>query len=86
MPPVPLEYHGREAAARFYASVMRPGRGYDLVPTRANGQLAYGTYLRDPAGGLRRGAGLLVLTLTGDRICALARFDQSVLPGFGLPS
>ena len=86
MPPVPFEYLGREAAARFYASVMRPGRGYDLVPTRANGQLAYGAYLRDPAGGPRRGAGLLVLTLAGDRICALARFDHSLLPGFGLSS
>src|SRR5271155_2709789 len=38
MPPIPLEYHGRDAVARFYAHVMRPDRGYDLVPTtRANG-------------------------------------------------
>ena len=61
------------------------GRTYDLVPARANGgQLAFGTYLRAPAGA-RHGAGLLVLTLTGDRICALTRFDSSVLPWFGLP-
>ena len=26
-----------------------------------------------------------VLTLSGDRICALTRFDNSVLPWFGLP-
>jgi hypothetical protein len=26
-----------------------------------------------------------VLTLTGDRICAMTRFDNSVLPWFGLP-
>src|ERR1039457_6162967 len=32
-----------------------------------------------------RGVGLLVVTLTGDRICAMARFDNSVLPWFGLP-
>jgi RNA polymerase sigma-70 factor (ECF subfamily) len=25
------------------------------------------------------------LTLAGDRICALTRFDNSVLPRFGLP-
>jgi len=31
------------------------------------------------------GTGLYVLTLTGDRICALTRFDNSVLPWFGLP-
>ena len=55
------------------------------MPTRANGQPAFGAYLRAPAGGVRRGAGLLVVTLTGDRICAMARFDNSVLPWFGLP-
>jgi hypothetical protein len=26
-----------------------------------------------------------VLTLTGDRICAMTRFENSVLPSFGLP-
>ena len=30
-------------------------------------------------------AGLFVLTLAGDRICAFTRFDASVLPWFGLP-
>ena len=86
MPPIPLEYHGLDAAARFTASVFREGRRtYDLVPTRANGQLAFGAYLRAPAGGIRHGTGLLVLTLTGDRISAITRFDNSVLAWFGLP-
>jgi RNA polymerase sigma-70 factor (ECF subfamily) len=85
MPPVPLEWQGREDVARFYAGIMGRGRMYDLVPTRANGgQLAFGTYLRAPAG-VRHGAGLLVLTLTGDRISALTRFENTVLPWFGLP-
>ena len=84
MPPIPLEYHGRDVVARFYASVFRPGRTYDLVPTRANGQLAFGAYLHT-ASGIRHGAGLLVLTATGDRIRALTRFDNDVLPWFGLP-
>ena len=48
MPPIPLEYHGRDVVARFYASVFGRGRTYDLVPTRANGQLAFGAYLRTP--------------------------------------
>jgi RNA polymerase sigma-70 factor (ECF subfamily) len=56
-----------------------------LVPTRANGQQAFGAYLRNPAGGIRHGAGLLVLTLSGEKICALTRFDNDVLPRFGLP-
>ena len=66
------------------ASSARAGR-IDLVPTRANGQPAFATYLRAPTGGTRHGTGLLVLTLTGDRICAFTRFDSSVLPWFGLP-
>jgi RNA polymerase sigma-70 factor (ECF subfamily) len=84
MPPVPLEYQGRDVVARFYASVMRQRR-YDLVPTRANGQPAFGTYLRAPTGGSRHGTGVLVLTLTDDRICAITHFDDNVLPWFGLP-
>jgi RNA polymerase sigma-70 factor (TIGR02960 family) len=85
MPPVPLEYQGRDVVARFYASVFRKGGMYDLVPTRANGQLAFGAYLRTPTGGIRHGAGLLVLTLTGDQISAMTRFDNNVLSWFGLP-
>ncbi len=84
MPPVRLEWHGRDDVARFYASIMRQGRVYDLEPTRANGHLAFGTYLHSPDG-VRRGAGLLVLALAGGRICALTRFGASVLPWLGLP-
>ena len=84
MPPIPLEYEGREAVARFFEAVL-PRRAYHLVPTRANGQLAFGAYLRPPTGGNRHGAGLFVFTLTGDRISAVTRFDNGVLPSFGLP-
>jgi RNA polymerase sigma-70 factor (TIGR02960 family) len=84
MPPIPLEYEGRDAVARLFASLFRSGRRVDLVPTRANGQPAFGAYLRASTG-IRPGTGLFVLTLTGDRICAATRFDHSVLPWFGLP-
>jgi RNA polymerase sigma-70 factor (TIGR02960 family) len=84
MPPIPLEYQGREVVARLFASIFGSGRRVDLVPTRANGQPAFGAYLRTSTG-IRHGAGLFVLTLTGDRICAFTRFDNSVLPWFGLP-
>jgi RNA polymerase sigma-70 factor (TIGR02960 family) len=83
MPPIPFEYEGRDLAARFCASIFRAGRRFDLVPTRANGQPAFGAYLRD-ASGVRHGVGLYVLTLAGDRICAMTRFDRSVLQRFGL--
>jgi RNA polymerase sigma-70 factor (TIGR02960 family) len=84
MPPIPLEYQGRDVVARLFASIFGSGRRVDLVPTRANGQPAFGAYLRASTG-IRHGSGLFVLTLTGDRICAFTRFDNGVLPWFGLP-
>ena len=84
MPPMPFEYEGRDVVARFCAGLFGAGRRFDLVPTRANGQPAFGAYLR-ARGGIRHGTGLYVLTLTGDRICAMTRFDNSALPWFGLP-
>lgn len=85
MPPLDLEYQGREAVGRFWASLFRAGRTLEFVPTRANGQPALGAYLRAPADGIRHGVGLLVLTLAGDQICSVTRFEGSVLPWFGLP-
>ena len=84
MPPFPLEYEGREVVARLFASVLGPGRRFDLVATRANGQPTFGTYLRAPTG-VSHGTGLFVLTLAGDRICSVTRFENSVLGSFGLP-
>jgi len=84
MPPMPFEYEGRDAVGRFFSSVILGGRIYDLVPTRANGQMAFGTYLRGPDG-IRHGVGLLVLTFSGDQISGVTRFENSVLPWFGLP-
>jgi RNA polymerase sigma-70 factor (TIGR02960 family) len=84
MPPMPFEYEGRDMAARFCASIFSAGRRFDLVPTRANGQPAFGAYLRG-ADGVSHGMGLYVLTIAGDRICAMTRFENSVLPSFGLP-
>jgi RNA polymerase sigma-70 factor (TIGR02960 family) len=84
MPPVPLEWHGHDDVARFFSSIFGQGRAYELVPTRANSQPAFGAYLRAPTG-IRHGTGLIVVALAGDRISALTRFENSVLPWFGLP-
>jgi len=84
MPPMPLEYEGRDVVARFWALLFGSGRRFDLVPTRANGQPAVGSYVPGPDG-ISHGTGLFVLTLAGDRICAMTRFESSVLPWFGLP-
>ncbi|AKK30576.1 RNA polymerase sigma70 factor [Mycobacterium sp. EPa45] len=85
MPPIPLEYHGIGAVTRFFASVFDRGRRYDLIPTRANGQPAFGAYLHSGGGGSRHAAGLLVVTISGGRISGLTRFDNDLLPHWGLP-
>jgi RNA polymerase sigma-70 factor (TIGR02960 family) len=85
MPPVPLEYQGRELATRFFTLVFRPGRRYRLIATRANGQPAFGVYVGDPHTAMLHAGGLIVLTLAGDQISMITRFDNSVIPRFGLP-
>ncbi len=84
MPPVPFEYEGRESVRQFCARIFDAGRRFDLVPTRANGQPAFGTYLHGPDGS-RHGVGFIVLTLRGSEIRAMTRFENTVLPWFGLP-
>ena len=86
MPPMPLEYLGRDLVGHFCeATLFAAGRRFDLVPTRANGQPAFGAYFRTPAGP-RPGTGLIAIALAGDRVSALTRFEPSALPTFGLPS
>jgi RNA polymerase sigma-70 factor, ECF subfamily len=86
MPPVPLEYQGRELARVFMQTVaFRQGRRHRLVPTRANGQPAFGVYLVDPVTEVARIFGLFVITLAGEQVSAITRFDNSVVPRFGLP-
>jgi RNA polymerase sigma-70 factor (TIGR02960 family) len=87
MPPEPLEYCGHAAIAEFYLTRTWWGaQAVRLVPTRANGQPAFGYYLRDPASGIAHAHGLVVLTLEGDRVSAITRFrDGGLFPLFGLP-
>jgi RNA polymerase sigma-70 factor (ECF subfamily) len=50
-----------------------------------NRQPAFGLYARAPRAGLWHATGLLVLTVSGDRICAITHFGSAVLGRFGLP-
>jgi RNA polymerase sigma-70 factor (ECF subfamily) len=87
MPPLPLEYQGREAIGAFlrHREEVR-GRPLRVVPTRANTQPAFGCYLPDAETGIPRAHALFVLTLGGDRVSAITWFgDRSVFPHFGLP-
>jgi RNA polymerase sigma-70 factor (ECF subfamily) len=86
MPPLPYEWQGRGHARQFLAAMwagLRAGRR--LIATRANGQPAFVLYLPDPHGEVMHAVGLLVLTLAGDRVSAITRFDNGVLTYFGQP-
>jgi RNA polymerase sigma-70 factor (TIGR02960 family) len=85
MPPMPFEYQGRAIVGEFCASIFGAGRRFDLLPTRANGQPAFGAYLRT-ADGDSVGTGLITVAFDGGRISALSRFERTVLAHFGLPA
>jgi RNA polymerase sigma-70 factor (ECF subfamily) len=75
-----------DLAARFLAAtVFRLGRSFRLHPARANGQPAFAVYQPDPHSAISHAHGMVVLTLAGDRICALTRFDSAALGRFGFP-
>ncbi|KRE31017.1 RNA polymerase subunit sigma-70 [Agromyces sp. Soil535] len=87
MPPLPFEYHGREAAEQFFAAAASHRRGsVRLVPTHANGQPAWGDYHRDPCSGGLIIAGIEVLGLDCGGVSEFTRFEASLAPYFGLPN
>ena len=87
MPPEPYEYQGGEAIATFLEDrAARRGAHYRLVPTRANGQPAFGCYLPDPHASIARAYGMMVLTLAENRVSAITWFgERSLFSHFGLP-
>jgi RNA polymerase sigma-70 factor (ECF subfamily) len=57
-----------------------------LLPTRANGQPAFATYVEEPAAEIALPGGLIVLTLRGARIARVTRFHlDQLFPRFGFP-
>jgi RNA polymerase sigma-70 factor (ECF subfamily) len=87
MPPYPHQYQGDAAIGNFLrARGARHETPLRLVPTRANGQPAFGCYFPCPQTDIARAYGLLVLTLAGSNIAEITFFaDSSVFPHFGLP-
>jgi RNA polymerase sigma-70 factor (ECF subfamily) len=81
MPPQPLELIGHEAIGAFLDDrAGARGAPLQLLPTRANGQPAFGYYLRSQP------RGMMVLTLSGDKVDEITFFADPALPGrFGLP-
>jgi RNA polymerase sigma-70 factor (ECF subfamily) len=86
MPPLPAWFCGREPIARFYQDrVFAEGRDYVVIPTRANGQPAFASYLR-AADGRYRPHAVQVLTFRTAGITRITAFrEPRLFPRFGLP-
>ena len=87
MPPLPAWYRGRETIVEFLGTrAIRPDRRWQIVPTRANGQLAFGQYQWDDDTASFGAHAIVVLTLGGEQIDALTIFlDARLFASFGFP-
>ncbi|NED97722.1 sigma-70 family RNA polymerase sigma factor [Phytoactinopolyspora alkaliphila] len=88
MPPAPHQYHGAAAIGAFLrtSAAWRGERHFLLLPTRANRQPAFGCYLPRPDERTADAVGIVVLTLSGDRIHGITHFLGAGLhERFGLP-
>lgn len=86
MPPFPGWYQGaREIGTLIDTQCPGTAQMMVMVPTSANGQPAFGLYMRGPDGTYTP-FHLQVLTLDGDRVCHVgAFFDADLFATFGLP-
>ncbi len=85
MPPYDFWLQGPDQMGRWFLGEGSACRGSRLVATRANGQLAFGSYRPDPEGGYYPWAIQLVET-DGDRIVGHHNFlDTRLFALFGLP-
>lgn len=86
MPPMPFEYRGADAVRRFLTTIRPSHSRFDrLVPVRANGQPAWGAYQRDALAGTPRLTSIFVITLAGDQVSELVRFETTLAPYLCLP-
>lgn len=89
MPPIPSWYHGREQIRALVAKTIFAGdaRGrWQLRPTRANGQIAFGLYRRADTDGYQA-YGIQVLTFRGGLLADIITFrSPALMRYFGLPT
>jgi RNA polymerase sigma-70 factor (TIGR02960 family) len=89
MPPWPLGFRGPAAAAALLTALVFQGGTLRirLVPVAVNRQQAFACYVCDGVAPGASGAGLIVPSLAGNRICGVTRFlDNDLLSRFGLPA
>ena len=85
MPPLHEWYHGPDAIRVFLTEGPLRSR-WRFLPTSANGQLAFGTYLWDDDAGAYLPGGLDVLTLQNGRVAQIVAFLSADLTDYGLPA
>ena len=85
MPPLPEWYRGTDAIRAFLVDGPLRSR-WRFLPTSANGQLAFGTYLWDHDAGAYLPGGLDVLTLHNGQVSEIVSFLTADLTDFGLPA
>ena len=84
MPPLATWYLGRAEIRDFLVDTVRRHR-WRFLPARANGQLAFGTYLWSDERGGYVPAGLDLLALRGRQVAEVVSFLDADFPAFGLP-
>ena len=89
MPPTPSWYRGRANIRALITETIfsgKPERRWRLLPTRANGQPAFGVYKWDEGEKVYGAYGIQVVTLTGQVIADITTFRNPVLASiFKLP-
>jgi RNA polymerase sigma-70 factor (ECF subfamily) len=88
MPPLPEWYMGVSAVGDFFRWVTGPQGGgpFRLLPTRANGALAFGVYGTGPSGAGSRAFILSVLLADTQGVAAITSFmNPHLFPLFDLP-
>jgi RNA polymerase sigma-70 factor (ECF subfamily) len=85
MPPLPEWYRGQDEIRAFLVHGPLQSR-WRFLPTTANSQLAFGTYLWDDATGTYVPGGLDVLTLRAGRVAEVVAFLSADFTRFGLPA
>jgi RNA polymerase sigma-70 factor (ECF subfamily) len=84
MPPLPEWYHGHADIWAFLLDGPLQSQ-WRFLPTTANGQFAFGTYLWDRPSGRYVSGGLDVLTIRGEQVAEITAFLTVDLTRFGLP-
>ncbi|HLR84610.1 MAG TPA: sigma-70 family RNA polymerase sigma factor [Nocardioidaceae bacterium] len=84
MPPLPQYFTGRDAIREFLLDGPLPGR-WRFVPTRANGAIAFGTYLWDDRASAYLPCGLDVVEVRAGGVAEVVSFLEAHFPTYGLP-